>query len=534
MVFVCWLVQVLRYGDPVCHVSAACCASASLLQLAKDARQRVGGAVANLSATVLGLARGAVVERGSDVATGAACLGTPRTDGLVAGRLESEAAAVLLAQRELEGLTVDGHGLDKTVWHVFPAGSSRIATVEPASDGVDFLAPGLVRRTLSAQSAPDASTTEACARWQVSLDQLLHNIEGNLEDAYASVNAPALGAGKYRPRLRRDAVTIRDIGLCIPRLQVAGSLWPQAFFTLCRLVQSGVALETASEGEGAASSAATSTVSRVIGCGVNILRLIVGIRMRVGFLVHKTQRSGMLEAQEAAVRSALALLPLRGDGRLTRELRLLSVSDGDGPTVGQGFTLPSSLFKSRGGALAAGTGAADERYAHTNERQFVPQQQQAAVSRALEADLALGFTDVGTGIENSRAGDALGMLGTQDTVLGGDAGTVKLSADDLKELAGLAPKAGAGAGGSGRPGGRRAALGDALAAKLKVAGPGGKPPPSSGPGKSGRRGLPTKADDAAELVAGAAEGPSDATVHVDGSISFTPSKETIKELMKKV
>ncbi len=516
-------------------MSAASCASLSLLQLASDARQRVSGAAADLSATVLGLARGAIAERGSDSASGAACLVTPRAYSVVAGRLEHDPAAVLLAQRELEVLTSMDHGLDRTEWHVFPKGSSHLASVEPAADGADFLSPRVACRPLSALSVPDASTTDACARWQASLDQLLHNIEGNLHAAYANINAPALGADTYRPRLRRDAVTVQDIGLCIPRLQVAGSLWPQAFFTLCRLVQSGVALETVSEGEGAAPLAVPRVLSRVVCSGVNILRLIVGIRLRVGFLVHKTQRSGLLEMQEVAVRAALALLPLRGDGRLSRELRLLKVSDGDGPAVGQGFTLPSSLFKSRGGTLAAsGTGGADDRFAHTSERHFVPPQQQAAVSRALDADLALGFTDMGTSIENSRAEDSTGVLSTHDAVLGADAGTVKLSSDDLRELAGLMPKASAGAGGSGRPGGRRAALGDALVAKLKVSGPGGKPPAGADAGKRAQRGAAPMPDDAAELVAGVAEGPTDATVHVDGSISFTPSKETIKELMKKV
>ena len=143
-----------------------------------------------------------------------------------------------------------------------------------------------------------------------------------------------------------------------------GTLWPEAFFALCRLIQSG-----GSPALDPADATATPVHVRVVTSGVNLLRMIIGIRQRVAFLVHKDHRAGLLETQESGVRSALALLPLRGDKALPVMLRRLNVADDRGAV--QPFTLPAGLFRTRGGAPPGMANDVNSRYAHTGERQYV-------------------------------------------------------------------------------------------------------------------------------------------------------------------
>jgi hypothetical protein len=54
-------------------------------------------------------------------------------------------------------------------------------------------------------------------------------------------------------------------------------------------------------------------------------------------------------------------------------------------------------------------------------------------------------------------------------------------------------------------------------------------------GKKASRGAQdTEGVGATELQSGVADAPTDATVQVEGTLSFTPSKDTIKELLQKV
>jgi hypothetical protein len=146
--------------------------------------------------------------------------------------------------------------------------------------------------------------------------------------------------------------------------QVVGTLWPEAFFALCRLVQSG------GGDMDAVDSSTQPLYVRVVTSGVNMLRMIMGIRQRIAFLVHKDHRAGLLEVQESGVRSALALLPLRGETPLPVLLRRLNVGDSDRNAV-QPFTLPASVFRTRGGGPPGGGHDANNRYAHTGESRCV-------------------------------------------------------------------------------------------------------------------------------------------------------------------
>jgi hypothetical protein len=69
---------------------------------------------------------------------------------------------------------------------------------------------------------------------------------------------------------------------------------------------------------------------------------------------------------------------------------------------------------------------------------FVSPQAAAEAIRAVEEDLSVAMT-AGTGIEDMRAAEGLGLMGVRESV-GGEA-NVELSADDLKELAGYVPRA---------------------------------------------------------------------------------------------
>jgi hypothetical protein len=303
------------------------------------------------------------------------------------------------------------------------AGSGTIQALSVLAPGATDVwwpfptAEGYSPRGFRGASPSVVARSEVCSTWQRRLETLLTEVEGRLHDAQRAVHLGRLDTATYVPRLKDDDVKVQDLMACIPRLQAAGAKWPDAFFALCRLAQTGGAVEESRQDGG------PSCLGRVLGSGVNILRLIVGIRMRVGFLVHTSQRSSLLEMEEAAVRAALALLPQRGDGRLARELRLLGVGDGDRAGVGQGFSLPSSLFKSRGSSAAD---VAEDRFAHTRER-------------LLRHDYALPLALIEE-LEGGRsAPDVVQAAGNEDATVSWEDEVVQLSPEDFGLLQRGAP-----------------------------------------------------------------------------------------------
>jgi hypothetical protein len=433
-----------------------------------------------------------------------------------------------------------GQGSSQITWHLV---SATDATTAAPSGGAGASSDGGVRATEASRrpSAVEPSAgLDAYARWHAVLESAMRYIEEALTDVFRFTHAAELGSGSYQPRLAGDVVTIRDLSACVPRLQRAGSLWPEAFFALCRMAQCCGQSDnsTASSGlPGVDSALAMARVPSVVLAGVNILQLIMGVRRRVAFLVDdpESQRMGLLAAQEAAVRNALALLPVR-DGHLARLLRLQGIGGSDRGGRVKTFLLPAVLFYARGGGLQP---SADERSDHALQRSgaFCDSsvlQHQAVAGAVLE--MIFSVPDVSMYVPDSRGEGDLPGHGAHESLMGGDGGMVTLSAEDLKRLTdstvealdvhgsrdGLRQRVGA------------AGVTEALKNMLSVTSERVKRPPAGASAVTQRRAWQDPDDVSTELVSGVAGGLDDGVVLVDGLLTFTPDKKMIRELLANV
>ncbi len=102
--------------------------------------------------------------------------------------------------------------------------------------------------------------------------------------AQQSIHISKIRKESYEPKLRGDDITMKDLMMCIPQLQRAGALWPRVFFTMCRLIQSDPDTEQ-------------TDIGTVLELGVNILRMVEGIRSRIHLLVQRKRGADVFQLQ---------------------------------------------------------------------------------------------------------------------------------------------------------------------------------------------------------------------------------------------